>query len=284
MRTNQSLRLNRKELKACSSFILLVFLSIMFILPFYWTLSTALKHPSQVLRYPIVWIPNPPQWSNFAEAWNSGPFALYFRNTTYIAVFATVGTVLSCSLVAFGFARIPFPGRDFLFVVLLSTMMVPGAVREIPMYLLFRNMGWLNTFKPLIVPSYFAASAFSVFLLRQFFLTLPTQLEEAAIIDGCNYFTVWWRIFVPLSKPGMATVGIFSFIEHWNVFMTPLIYLRDRDKYTISLALRLFADEDVPMYHHMMAMSFLAMLPLLLIFFLAQRYFIEGIALTGLKE
>lgn len=283
-RVHSTFFLRRKTAATFVRYVILCALSVVFILPFFWTLSTALKHPSQILVHPIRWIPRPVMWSNFVEAWNAAPFTRYFLNTTYITFTATLGNILSCSLVAFGFARIDFPGRDKIFMVLLATMMVPDVVRRIPMYLLFRELGWLDTFKPLIVPSYFAGSAFYVFLLRQFYLTLPSQLEEAALIDGCSYFGIWWRIFLPLSKVGLATVGIFSFIEHWNEFFSPLVYLRSHDKFTLSMGLRFFIDDYVTQYHYLMAVSFVALLPCLAIFFFTQRYFIEGIALTGIKE
>jgi ABC-type glycerol-3-phosphate transport system permease component len=190
--------------------------------------------------------------------------------------------MLSCTLVAFAFARLQYPSRDFWFVVLLSTMMLPTHVTIIPHFVLFRILGWLNTFKPLIVPAFFG-SAFYIFLLRQFFLTIPQELDDAATVDGCGIFRIYWQIILPLAKPALATVAVFSFISHWNDFLGPLIYLTSPEKMTIAVGLRLFRSQYSTEMHLLMAASTVAVLPILVIFFVAQKYFIQGIALTGLK-
>lgn len=263
-------------------YVLLSGLSIIFILPFLWMISTALKAPEQVWVFPPQWIPNPILWKNFPEALKSMNFTLHLKNTLIITGFTMCGTLLSSSLVAYGFAMFRFKFREILFMLLLSTMMLPSQVTIIPLFIVFTSLGWVNTFKPLIIPSFFG-SPFFIFLLRQFFLTIPKELNEAAIIDGAGYFTIYRRIVLPLSKPAIASVAIFQFMGAWNDFFGPLIYLNQMDKYPLSLALYAFRGIYSTDWQYLMAASIVVTLPCLVIFFLAQRYFIQGIALTGMK-
>jgi multiple sugar transport system permease protein len=249
--------------------------------PYLWMISTSLKPDRQVFVRPPVWIPNPIMWSNYPKAWEWGKLLQATWNTLIIAVSALIGAVLSSALVAYGFARIRAPGRDYIFAILLGTMMLPGVVTMIPVFLLFSRLHWVNSFRPLIVPAYFG-SAFNIFLLRQFFLTIPIELEDAAIIDGASRLRIWAQIFLPLSKPALATIAIFSFMYHWNDFMGPLIYLSDVDRYPISLAMGRFLQQYGAEWTLLMAASVSATLPLVILFFVAQRTFIQGIVTTGL--
>lgn len=258
----------------------------LFIFPLLWTVTTALKSYQQAYTYPPVWVPDPPQWGNFKEAWQilPQPFHIFVLNTYTIAALATLGTVLSCSLVAYGFARFRFRGRTPLFLVLLSTMMLPGQVTMIPVFAMWSKLGFVDTFVPLVLPAWFGVNAFAVFLLRQFYMTLPRELDEAAMIDGCSYFGIWWRILMPLSRPALITIAILTFLGGWNNFLGPLIYLNSLDKYTVAIALNMFRDQFSVRLELLMAASLIHIVPVIILFFAAQRYFIKGIAMTGLKQ
>jgi ABC-type glycerol-3-phosphate transport system permease component len=257
--------------------------AVLFVLPFIWMISTSLKDSTAVFTFPPQWIPQPTKWSNYPESWTLLPFTRFLMNTCLITFSCIIGQVISAALVAYGFARIPFKGNRTLFIILISTMMLPGQVTMIPSFLIFKALHWIDTFKPLIVPAFFGGGAFFIFLLRQFFLTIPRDLDEAATIDGCNKFDIFWRIMVPLSKPAVATVVVFSFIGHWNDFMGPLIYLNSEHNFTLAVGLNLFQGYHTTAYNLLMAASLIVLAPVLIIFFLAQRYFIEGITLTGIK-
>ena len=250
--------------------------------PFFWMLSTSLKPRHQVFVYPIRWIPNPPRWENYVEALTIRPFGAFFLNSAIIAISATLGTLISSSLVAFAFARLRWPERDWLFLVVLATMMMPFHVRLVPNFVLFRYLGWINTFKPLILP-FFTGVSFHIFLLRQFFMTIPLEMDDAAKIDGCSLFGIYSRILLPLSKPALGMVAVFSFQGRWRDFMSPLIYVNTMDKYTVAMGLNLFRGEFGTDWHWLMAVSLAAMLPVLVLFFFAQRHFIQGVVFTGLK-
>lgn len=273
----------REVLQKSLSFTILSLGAVIFLLPFFGMVSTSLKTPGEVLRFPPTWWPEHPQWQNYPLALSRLDFWHLLRNTLIIVYSNLVGQVLSASLVAFGFARLRFPGRDLLFFLMLSTMMLPSVVTLIPLYVFYKNLGWINTFLPLTLPAYFGGGAFFIFLLRQFFMTIPKELEDAARIDGCSSFEVYWRIFLPLSRPALTTVAIFSFMSHWNDFVGPLIYLRTPDKFTLALGLQTFQGLYSTDYHYLMAASIVVVSPVILIFFLAQRYFVRGIILTGLK-
>lgn len=263
-------------------YVLLVSISALFLLPLFWMITSALKPNYQVLAFPPVWIPNPPKWSNFREALTYVPFGRFSINTIIIAFGTIVGTVLSSTVVAYGFARLRAPGKNALFVVLLATMMLPYPVTMIPLYVEFNTIGWVNTFLPLIVPAFFGVP-FYIFLLRQFFMGIPTEFEDAARIDGANTLQILWHVILPMSKPALATVAILTFQATWNDFLPPLIYLHDQTKYTISLGLNFFRSTYTINWAYLMAASLVTMLPVVLLFFFAQRLFIQGITLTGIK-
>ncbi len=256
---------------------------LVLLFPNLWMLSTSLKEPQQIFAYPPQLMPRPIVWWNYVVAIQKFPFFLYLRNTLIVTGLATFGTVLSASLVAFGFARRRFPEREFLFAVLLSTMMLPGIVTLIPTFVLFTRLGWVNTFLPLTVPSFFGGGAFYIFLLRQFYLTLPYDYDEAAYIDGASSLRVWWEIILPFSKAPLAAITVFTVLSHWNDFMGPLIYMNKPHMRTLALGLQFFRDQQVTQWNYLMAGSTLTLIPVLILFFAAQRYFMEGILLTGLS-
>lgn len=257
--------------------------AVLFLMPLFWMVTSSLKPDYQVLESPPRWLPNPIVWSNYPEALTYVPFGRYALNTLFIAALVILGHVLSCTLVAYGFARFRAPGKGFLFLVLLATMMLPYPVTMVPLYIVFSRIGWVNSFWPLIVPA-FLGNPFYIFLLRQFFLTLPPDLEDAARVDGASTLQTIWHVILPASRPAMATVAIFSFQAVWNDFLPPLIYLHDQTKYTISLGLSFFRSTYDVKWGYLMAASLVTMLPVVLLFFFAQRLFIQGITLTGMKE
>lgn len=251
-------------------------------LPFLWMLSTSLKPEGREFVYPPEWLPNPMRWDNYLTALTALPFGLYFFNTLVITLSALAGTLLTASLAAFAFARLRFPGREFLFLLVISTLMLPGIVTLIPRFILFRHLGWIDTFLPLIVPWWFGGGAFNIFLIRQFFMTLPFDLDDAARIDGASNFQIYWRVLLPLAKPALATVAVLGFLHHWNDFLEPLIYLQSPNNRTVALGLRGFQDLYHTQWTLMMAAAATAIFPVLVLFFVAQRYFVRGIHLTGL--
>lgn len=265
-------------------FIFLSVSAVAFLLPLAWMISTSLKPKSQIFVYPLIWIPDPPMWSNYAKALNnpSFKFLLFLKNSLYYAVLSTIGIVLSCSLVAYAFARLRWWGRNFWFIVTLATLMIPYPVTMIPLYLLFSWIGWVNSFKPLIVPN-FMGTAFFIFMLRQFFLTIPLDLSDAAKIDGASELRTYWNIVLPLAKPALATVALFTFLYCWNDFLGPLIFLTDGKKYTLAVGLAAFRGQYRTQWDLMMAASTVVTAPIVIVFFFAQRQFIEGITLTGMK-
>jgi len=264
-------------------YALLTFGAIIILVPFAWTLSTALKEPDDIFRFPIQWIPEPVVWSNFPEALSAYPFGLWLRNTLFVVIVSTCGLLISASLTAFGFARLRWPGRDLLFLLLLATMMLPSQVTMVPTFILFRSLGWVNTFKPLVVPPFFARASFYVFLMRQFFMTIPLEMDDAARIDGAGFVEIYARILLPMTKPVLAISAIMFSQFKWKEFMAPLIYLSDSSKFTIALGLRAFQNEYGTDWNLMMAANLVFMLPLIVVFYFAQRYFIQGIVVTGIK-
>lgn len=261
--------------------LLLAGVAFMFV-PLAWTLSTSLKSPAEVFLFPPKWIPSELRWGNYAEAVTAIPFWQYLYNTSYITLLTIIGKVLSITLVAFAFARLRWWGRDTMFLLMLATMMLPPHVTLIPQFILFKNLGWLDTYLPLIVPAFFGGP-WLTFLVRQFMLTLPRDLDDAARIDGCSSFGVFARIILPLAKPAIIIIVIFVFNGTWNEFLLPLIYLFDPDKFTLALGLRMFQGEATTSWHLLMAASLLTMLPVLVLFFSAQKYFMQGIVFTGVK-
>jgi len=263
--------------------IFLCLASIVFILPFVWLVSTSLKPDEQIFAFPLIWIPDPFKWSNYPIALEYFPFLTCLKNTLYITIPSVIGTLISCSLVAYGFSRIKWVGRDILFFILLSTLMLPFQVTMIPLFVIFKQLAWINTFKPLYVPTFFG-TVFFIFLLRQFFLTIPMELSDAAKIDGASEFFIYSRVLLPLSKPALGVVALFQFIWRWNDFLGPLIYLHDESKYPISLGLEFFQGEYEVEWSLLMAASTVTIVPIIILFFLTQRTFIQGISLTGIKE
>lgn len=252
------------------------------IAPFLWMVSTSLKDLGEIFVYPPKWLPSTLHFDNFSRAFQAAPFGRYYLNSIFVAVTVTLGQLITCSMAAFAFARLKFWGRDALFMIFLATMMIPGQVTMIPTFMVLHWLGWIDTYNALIVPG--LASAFGTFLLRQFFLTIPKELEEAAYIDGCSRFKVLWRIIIPLSKPALATLAIFTFMGVFNDFMWALIVISTEDMRTVQLGLAIFRDRYLTDWDLMMAGSVTATLPILIIFFIAQKWFIKGITLSGLKE
>ena len=257
--------------------------AVVILAPFIWMLSTAVKVPGTEFIYPPQLFTRPLRWNNFSDGWTALPFTRWFFNTSVITLLSVTGAVTSSSLVAYGFARLEFPGRTALFVILLSTMMLPFHVRLIPMFITFRFLGWIDTYLPLIVPFFFGGVPFFIFLVRQFFLTIPLEMEDAAAIDGAGVFTSFVLIILPLSRPVLGVVGVFAFIRVWNDFLEPLIYLHSMDKMTLSLGLRFFQDQDFTDWTSLMAVSIIVLVPSVALFFVAQKYYIHGVVTTGIK-
>lgn len=264
-------------------YALLIFFAGFFILPWFWMLSTSLKNPEELAVYPIIWIPDPIRWDNYLEAFRRAEFPSYLWNTMVVAFPSVLGAIISNALVAYGFARIRWPGRDLLFSLVLATLILPSFVTFIPLYLIFKNLNWINTYLPLVVPTYFG-NPFFVFLLRQFFMTLPEELADAARVDGASELRIFSQIILPLSRPALAVVALFQFIGSWNDYFGPLIYINDKALYTISLGIaNMRASYGFSNFAWIMAATCMSVLPIIVLFFFAQRTFIEGIALTGLK-
>ena len=255
--------------------------------PFYWMVSTSLKPPDEVVTYPIKWIPSRLIWSNYPRAIDSLPVSVFvfIKNSIILSTTAMIGTVASSAVVAYPFARLRFRGRRPLFILILATMMIPGQVTMIPLFIIFSKLRWVNTFLPLVVPAYFG-EAYFIFLLRQFFATIPKELDDAAKIDGCGPFGLFFRIIAPLARPALGVTAIFSFSGMWNAFMGPLIYLNEMEKFPLALGLRAFQagpGSRAIRWESMMAVSVLMTVPMLVLFFIAQRSYIQGIVITGVK-
>jgi multiple sugar transport system permease protein len=263
----------------------LLTLGLVAAIPFLWTLSTALKEPGTSFVYPPEWWPSPATLGNFSRVFDLISFWTYLRNSLLVTSVAMFGELLSASLVAYGFARFRFPGRNVLFVIVLATMMIPYPVTIVPSFILFRELGWINTYLPLTVPA-FLGPAFSIFLLRQFFMTISRDLDDAAKLDGASELRIFWQIVLPLSQPALATVAVFSFVANWNDFLNPLIYLSESDEYTLALGINfLRAARSQPTDPAIqMAGTLLYILPCIILLFAAQRYFVQGIVTTGMKD
>ena len=270
----------RRTIAHTAIYLVLVLGAILVFVPFAWTISTSLKTEAQTLKSPPEWIPNPVQWQNYPDALTARPFARYYKNTFIITILSVIGQVISSAIVAYGFARFRFPGRNFLFIIVLTTLMIPFQMLIIPRFILFKELGWLDTFLPLIVPNFFGG-AFSIFLLRQYFMTVPLELDEAAKIDGANAFQRFWQIMMPLARPALGAVAVFEFMSTWQDFLGPLIYLSSDRNYTVSVGLAAFRNDYFTAWHLFMAAAAVAMLVPLVVFFIAQKYFISGVTLTG---
>ena len=265
------------------TYIFLVVFSLICLIPFYWMVRSSFMDISQIFIIPPIWIPNPIKISNYVEALTLLPFGRYFLNTTYIVVLSVGGTLITSSLCAYSFSRINWPGRNIVFSVLLTALMLPYAATLIPTFIGWQKLGAINTYIPLILPAWFGGGVFNIFLLRQFFMTIPRELDEAVHIDGASHFTIYSRIIIPLSKPALVVVGLFSFLAVWNDFLGPLVYLNSEAKYTLSLGLMQFQGMYSAQWQYMMAAATVVVLPTVIVFMIGQDYFIEGITLTGLK-
>ena len=274
--------MSRQRLHQIGIYALVACGGALMIVPFLWMLSTSLKTTAQSMAFPPEWWPRPFIWENYTQIYEYMPFFTFLFNSVKITFFVLVGQLLTCSLAGYAFAKLRFPGRRPLFLILLSTMMIPSQVTLIPVFIIMKSLGWINTHYALIVPAFFG-SVFGTFLLRQFFLGLPNDLEDAARIDGCSPFGIYWRIMLPLAKPSLATLGIFTFMGTWNDFMRPLIYLSDMDKMTLPVGLALLSNHQDIRIPLIMAGAVLSLLPILVLYIFGQKYFVQGIALTGMK-
>ena len=258
-------------------------LSIVCVLPFLWMLATSLKTVDEVIRQPHRLIPSDPQFSNYTSLWNDFPMSAWIWNSFKISGLVTLGVVATSALAAYAFARLEFPGRNIIFLAFLATLMIPGMVYQVPKFAMIQEFGWQNSHTALIVPA--LSSAFGVFLLRQFFLTLPKELEEAARMDGAGHFRIFTRIILPLSGPALATLAVFTFIGTWNDFLNPLLFIDDYEKYTLQIGLTFLNEQhrSVVNFNRLMAGDVIALVPMIAVFIVAQRYYVRGIALTGIK-
>lgn len=258
------------------------------LVPFWWMVKTSLTAQTRLFEFPPQFFPDPVVWRNYVEAWNALPvsFTRFTANTIFITVLAMTAEIFTCSLVAYGFARFRFPGRNFLFILMLSTMMLPGVVTLVPTFILWRELKLIDTYDPMVLGAWFAWGPAYIFLLRQFFLSLPREIEEAARLDGANTFQIYWHIMLPLVKPALLAIAVLSFIGNWNNFMGPLIYLNSGEKYPLIMALKFFEQslsKEAPLFHYMMAMTTMMSFPLLMLYFFMQRTLIEGITAGAVK-
>ena len=264
-------------------YALLVVIGITYMIPFAWLVTTSLKKTGRELLLPIEWIPDPVVWGNYLTTLTRYEFGTWVSNTLIIAVTSTIGAILTAALAGYSFARLRFPARNMLFVLVLSTLMLPDAVTLVPRFVLFSRIGWINTFYPLIIPSILGGNAFSVFFFRQFFMTIPRELDEAATMDGAGPFRILWSILMPHAIPVVAVLSILAFIGSWNWFLEPMIYLSSQKNFTIALGLRMFKDRRTGEWNMMMAASTAMIVPVLVLFFIAQRFIKEGLVITGLS-
>jgi multiple sugar transport system permease protein len=271
----------RRNIKLVLIYALLIGLAIPFLLPFGWMIATSLKKSEDVFTYPPTFFPNSFEWRNYISGWTVLPFNTFLKNSLIVTLANVIGNLISCSLVAYGFARLRGRGRNFLFLLLLATLMIPREVTIVPRFLLFQRVGLINTLWPLILPAWFGYPFF-IFLLRQFFMSIPQDLDEAARIDGASSLRILTSVILPLSKPALATVAVFAFIGNWTNILDPLIYIRSQELYTLALGLNLFRGVNLIQFNWLMAVSIVTLLPVLVVFFLSQRLFVQGITLTGM--
>ncbi|MGS2795863.1 carbohydrate ABC transporter permease [Enterococcus faecium] len=269
-----------RQTKKILSYVLMTVIGIILIIPLLWMVFTSLKPMEEIVRYPPTFFPEKIVWENYLDTIAAFPFWRYARNTLFITVLVVIGNVLSNSFIAYGFAKLDFPGKKLMFALVLSTMMIPGFVTMIPQYVLLSKIGWVGTYLPLIVPSFFG-NAFNIFLMRQFYLSINNELIEAAEIDGANHLYIWRHLMLPLTKPALITIAINSFNAAWNDFLGPLLYIQDQEKYTLQIGLQVFQNQATTQWNYLMAGATLVLIPTILLFFFAQRYFIEGMDLTG---
>lgn len=281
--TKRSVRSRGDALFHWLTLFLLVFFAVVMVTPFIWLVSSSLKTQINIFQYPPQLMPDPVMPQNYINALTYKPFGLYFRNTLLVAGLNVIAVVFTSSFCAYGFARIRFPGRDFWFGIVMATLFLPYAILLVPSFIIFSRLGWVDTFLPLVVPPFFGGGAFNIFLMRQFFRTIPEEIADAARIDGCSEFGVYWRIMLPLSKPALVTIAIFTFLFVWNDLIGPLTYLRSSDNFTIAVGLSSFRSQTDISWDLQLAASSAVTLPVIVLFFLAQRYFIQGVVMTGLK-
>jgi len=277
---------SRKVLSTLGLVLLQIFLTavlVTYLVPTIWMVSSSLKASTEIFAHPIVWIPKEPVWNNYPRAFDTLPLAQFAWNTVVVVVLAVGGTVVSSVSVAYSFARLRWPGRDFFFALLVGTMMLPGIVTLIPRFVIFRNLGWINTYLPLTIPYWLAGTPLYIFLTRQFFRGLPIELDEAALIDGASRLRILLQVLLPLSKPVLATVAVFSLLQHYNSFMEPLIYLNQMSKWTLAVGVRAFNETYTSSWELVFAASTVMVTPMVLLYMVAQRYFVKGITMTGLK-
>jgi multiple sugar transport system permease protein len=281
--SRRRLRTPRAIGASASKHAVLIVLSAMFALPLIWMLGTSFKTAQQALQLPVVWWPHPFVWRNYPDLFAALPYFRFFLNTFLYAGITIVGVCVSSSLVAYGFSRLRWPGRDAVFYVMLMTLILPFACTLIPLFVMYKRFGWIGTYLPLEVPTFFGSSVFSTFLLRQFFMTIPQSLSEAARIDGASEFYIYSRIILPLAKPAMAAVILFQFVYCWNDYLGPLVYISNQNSYPLSLGLNLILGEFTTNWAWVMAGATAATAPIVILFFFTQRTFIQGITLTGTK-
>ena len=279
----------RRKFQRGSLYLLVIALAVMFMFPYFWTIASSLKATDELYMYPPTLLPKVPHPENYAYVFELHPFGIWMRNTAIITVLSTIGTVGSAVICSYAFSRLRWPGRELIFMLTLGTLMLPGEVTLIPRFLIFRRLEWLDTWLPLVVPAYFGGGAFDIFLLRQFLQTIPRELDEAAVIDGAGHFRILVMVLIPLMKPAIATLTVIHFIWKWSEFMGPLIYLNSSDLFPVALGLRFFEEwgktvgQAIPQDHYLMACCVMSTAPILLLFFFTQRYFVQGIVMTGLK-
>jgi ABC-type glycerol-3-phosphate transport system permease component len=261
--------------------ILMTFILISFLVPTLWMVSASLKASTEIFQHPITWIPRDPQWSNYVRVFQVIPLAKFAENTIIVVALAVLGTIVSSVMVAYAFSRIQWPGRNLFFSLLIATMMLPEVVTLIPRFIIFKQLGWIDTWLPLIVPYWCASTALYVFLIQQFFRGIPMELEEAALIDGAGRIRILTEILLPLCKPVIATVAVFALLQHYNSFLEPLIYVNSMDKWTLALGIRSINDSNAANWELVFAAGTVMVAPIIALFLVAQRYFVQGIAMTG---
>lgn len=274
---------NRKILKKAVIYVLLLAGSVLCLMPLIWMIRSSLMTNVEIFMVPIHWLPKKAQWENYQDVFTTLPFLKYYANSLKLVIFVVSGAVITSSLCAYGLSRVNWQGKNLVFTCIMGSMMLPVAVTIIPTFLMFRRIGLTNSLVPLIIPAWLGGGAFYIFLLRQFFLSIPRDMDEAAYIDGANHFQIYSRIILPLTKPALVVVGMFAFMNTWNDFLGPLIYLNSDDKYTVALGLQLFIGSYRAEWQLMMAAACLVVIPAIIVFMLGQRYLIEGITMTGVK-
>jgi multiple sugar transport system permease protein len=272
-----------RRTKLIITYTLIILICVVTTLPFYWLLRSSLMDKKQLFKFPIQFFPNPIIWENYPEAMQAAPFGRYFVNTMILVVGNMAGTVITSALAGYSFSRLQWSGKKVMFYCLLSTMMLPGFITLIPLFLIWNQLGFVNTYVPLILPAWLGGGAYNIFLVRQFFMTIPKELDEAGVIEGASYWTIFWKILLPQVKPVLAVVAVFTFMNVWNDLLGPVIYLNDELKYTLSVGLSSFSSLYNTQWGYLMAASAVITLPMVLVFFFFQRYFIEGVTLTGIK-